>query len=75
MGWVTNCYVRCFTILKRTFLPFHRTLVVSVVINSDEKLNDRMLSEDFGAIQNEGDSLAQQCFVEADEEEFVKIGN
>lgn len=75
MGYETACYVLRFTSFDSTSVLFGSPPVLGVVNNSDEELDHRTESGDFGEIQNEGDSLAQQCIVDADYKKLDKIGN
>lgn len=75
MCCVGDNYIIHSTSLDSTFVLFDSTQVLSVVNESDEELGDQMLSDDFGGVRNEGESLAEQWFVDADEEEFAEISN
>lgn len=56
-----------------SFRHFDCSHVLSVVNGSDEQLEDQMVCTDSGRVRKECDSIAHQCFAEADDEEFVKI--
>lgn len=52
---------------------FDSPQVLSVVNDSIEELNGEMVSEDFDGIRNEGDSLSQRYFVQANDVELAEI--
>lgn len=46
-----------------------------VVDESNGEVDDPMISDEFGGLRRVGDSLAQQCFVDVDDEELAEISN
>lgn len=78
MDYFIDCYILHSTISKSTdgtFVLFDSTQVLSVLNYSDEELEEQMVSEYFGRVRTERDSLAQKCFVDAADEEIPKICN
>lgn len=71
MSYVTHCHILYSTSLKSTFILFDTTQLLRVVFDSDEELDDQMISENVGGIQNEGESLTQMCFIDAIDEELA----
>lgn len=75
MGYASYWYILHATIFDSTFVLFQSTQVLSVLNDSDEELDDEIVSEDFGGIKIKGDSFAQQGFADADDEKLAVIRN
>lgn len=68
-GNVMDCYLLHSFCLYITSVLIDRSQVLSVLNDSNEELDNQMVSKDFGGTRNEGASLAQQGFVDANDEE------
>lgn len=60
---------------KQDFVLFNIMKVFTVDNESDEKLEHRRIPEDNGGFLNEHDSLAQQCFNDANDKQFSEFSN
>lgn len=64
-----------FFYVRQYLRPLFSTQVLSVVNDSNEILDDQMVSEDFTGIRNESSSFARECIVDADDEDLADISN
>lgn len=75
IGYISHCYIVRSTGLNNIFGLFDSTQVLPVVNNNEWWLEDQNEFEKSGAIRNERDAIAQQCFDDADEGKCAELTN